>query len=350
MKYILHYTFMATMLLFSACSKSEAQGDGGSSDDNLQGPVSRPLTGYGSDGNFEVAEIDFPSPEYTQKDVSIFYPKGISSPAPVVFYLHGYGGENKNLWSGIFRFIAKKGYVVVFSPYPTLNSTIEERYNILWRGFTDAVKRYPAIIDSTKTGFMGHSFGGGAAIALAYRAFSERGWGSRGRFIFTMAPWYSYEADNQMLNNFPSDTKLLSQVYEDDSINDHRMAIDIYNNINIPDSEKDFIIVKKSVIQGYTYLAEHDLPSTFKAYDAYDYYSVYRLLDALMDYTFNGSMAGKNVALGNGSAEQITMPGYNGQIMSPLSVTDNPVPEFDQSKYIFKWDSYENPRKSDNTF
>jgi hypothetical protein len=31
------------------------------------------------------------------------------------------------------------------------------------------------------------------------------------------------------------------------------------------------------------------MPSSRKAFDALDYYGVYRLLDAMMDYSFNGN-------------------------------------------------------------
>ena len=93
---------------------------------------------------------------------------------------------------------------------------------------------------------------------------------------------------------------------------------------------------------GYTYTAEHNLPSTKDAYDAYDYYGIYRLLDAMIDYSFNGNLTGKNVALGNGSAEQVTMPSYNGQALSPLEVTDNPTPLYPQSKYLFPCGSVSN--------
>ncbi|HJV19236.1 MAG TPA: hypothetical protein VJ552_05095, partial [Sediminibacterium sp.] len=194
-------------------------------------------------------------------------------------------------------------------------------------------------------GFMGHSFGGGASFALAYKGFVELGWGENGRFIFVQAPWYSYEITEQQIQGFPSNTKLISQVYDDDVINDHRMAIDLFKRINIPETEKDFMLVKKSVVGGYTYTAEHNLPSARTAYDAYDYYAVYRLLDALIDYSFNGNIAGKNVALGNGSAEQVTMPGYKGDTMLPLEVTDNPLPKYPQSRYRFPYENRQNPRK-----
>lgn len=191
---------------------------------------------------------------------------------------------------------------------------------------------------------MGHSFGGGATFALAHKGFVDEGWGENGRFIFAMAQWYSYQITQTELQSFPENTKLITQVYNDDVTNDHRLAIDIFKNINIPDSEKDFILIKKSVLPTFTYTAEHNLPNTQSSYDAYDYYGIYRLLDAVIDYSFNGNFTAKNVALGNGSKEQVTMPSYNGLALSPLEVTDNPAALYPQSKYSFQCGSISNPR------
>lgn len=344
------FTILISLLSIFACSKSSDATDDPATPapaDSLQGPIQRPVSGYGADGPYKVAEIDFPNTEYAGTNVSIFYPQNITSPRPVIFYSHPFGGEDKMYNTRLYHFLAQKGYVVVFVPYATNDVSVEHRYTTLWNGFKGAVARYPDLIDTRKVGFMGHSFGGGASFALAYKGFVEEGWGQDGRFIFVEAPWYSYEITEQQIQNFPSNTKLISQVYDDDVINDHRMAIDLFKRINIPNSEKDYMLVKKSIIRGYTYTAEHNLPSTRigTAYDAYDYYAVYRLLDALIDYSFNGNAAGKNVALGNGSAEQVTMPGYNGDTMFPLEVTDNPVPKYPQSRYQFPYESWQNPRK-----
>jgi hypothetical protein len=319
-------------------------------DNSLQGPIQKPASGYGSDGPYQVAEIDFPNPEYSGTQVSIFYPKGITSPRPTIFFSHPYGGEEKEYNIGLYNFIAKKGYVVVFVPYRTVDISIDHRYETLWKGFTTAVSNYPNIIDTKKVGFMGHSFGGGASIDLAYKAFNAPySWGENGRFLFTMAPWYAFNWNSPVstqyqLQHFPSNTKMISQVYDDDVTNDHRLAIDIYKNITIPDSEKDFIYFKTSTVAGYTYLTDHVMPTSRKAYDALDYYGVYRLLDAMIDYSWNGNAAAKNVALGNGSAAQVTMPSYNGQAMAPLEVTDNPTPKYPQGKYEFPCNSSTNPR------
>lgn len=338
------------LVLLAACSKGANKSDSSTPiDDDLQGPISRPSSGYGADGSYKVAEIDFPNPEYAGTNVTIFYPQGITSAMPTIFYSHPYGGEDKEYNRGLFEFIAKKGYVVVFVPYRTIDISIDHRYLTLWNGFMKAAADYPNIIDTRKAGFMGHSFGGGATIDLSYRAFTEKGWGQDGRFLFTMAPWYSYpwgssQTTAEQLQNFPSNTKMISQVYDEDTDNDHRMAIDIFSHINIATSEKDYIYIKSSTIAGYKYVTDHVLPNSRSAYDALDYYGVYRLLDALIDYSFNGSAAGKKVALGNGSTEQITMPGYDGQLMAPLEVTDNPSPKYPQDKYTFPCNSSNNPR------
>lgn len=304
------------------------------------GPVNKPAEGYGHDGSYTVSKISFPSPAYKGHSVEIFYPKEVTGPRPVIFYSHPFGGDQSAYNIGLYDFIARKGYVVVFAPYATIGVSVEERYNTLWQSFKAAVSTYPQIIDVQKVGFMGHSFGAGASFALAYKGFVEEGWGAKGRFIFVQAQWYSSRITQQQLQSFPPNTRLITQVYDDDVTNDHRMAIDMFKSINIPDAEKDFILVKKSVVDNYTYTAEHNLPNTRSAYDAYDYYVVYRLLDALIDYSFNGNTSAKEVALGNGSAAQVNLP----KGLTPLVVTDAPVATYAQSRYMFPCNNRKNPR------
>ena len=333
------------LVLFISCSKNDDDiVEPVNVDDDLDGPISRPTSDYGADGSYSVAKVTFASPLYSGKNVEIFYPQGITYPKPTIFYSHPFGGEESQYNIGLYEFIAKKGYVVVFAPYPTTGVTVDERYNTLWESFKKAATDYPDIIDKTKVGFMGHSFGGGASFGLAYKGFVEEGWGTNGRFIFAMAQWYSFQITQAQLESFPANTKLITQVYDDDVTNDHRMAIDMFKNINIAASEKDFILIRKSALPTYTYIADHVLPNTKDAYDAYDYYGIYRLLDALIDYSFNNNAAGKKVALGNGSAEQVTMPSYEGQTLAPLEVTDNPVPQYLQTRYDFRCDSDTNLR------
>ena len=300
----------------------------------------KPATGYGSDGPHTATSLAYDHPFFSGEKIEIFYPEDYTAPVPTIFFSHGYGGTNSLYIRGMLKFIAQKGMAAVYVPYPTTGVSIQDRYDMLVDGFRHAARQHPDIIDTTRVGFAGHSFGGGAMFGVSNRIFTENNWGSQGRCLFSMAPWYSYQLTQAQLESFPGDTKLIMHVYDEDVLNDHRMAIDVFENINIPDSEKDYILVRPDTVNGHVYSAGHDLPGTYQVLDAYDYYAFYRLLDALCDYTFNGSLAGKNVALGNGSADQVTMPGS----LKPLVQTDQPTPLYPESKYEFNCSALLNPR------
>ena len=59
-------------LFLITCSRSD-NSENTPIDDDLAGPISRPSSGYGSDGKYTVAKITFPSPTYSGKNVEIFY-------------------------------------------------------------------------------------------------------------------------------------------------------------------------------------------------------------------------------------------------------------------------------------
>jgi hypothetical protein len=136
-----------------------------------------------------------------------------------------------------------------------------ELYQVLFDGFVAAANQYPNLIDTRKVGFAGHSFGGGATPSLALRAVRERGWGSEGLALFPLAPWYSHQLSNQDLAAFPAHTQLVMQVYEDDVLNDHRMAIDVYRRMNLPAANKDYLVVHSDLIESYPYRSAHSVPS-----------------------------------------------------------------------------------------
>lgn len=309
---------------------------------NYTGPIPKPTSGYGSDGINTIAISSFSNPNYPTEDIRIFYPSGITSSVPTIFYSHGFGGYDPVNILGLLNFVARKGYAIVFVPYQTTSVTNQQRYNNLLSGFIKSARDFPSIIDTTKVGFMGHSFGGGATFANAYHCFTNLNWGSSGRFMFASAQWYSLNISQTELLTFPNDVKLLTMVYENDITNDHRMANDIFNTINIPLSEKDYLLVKSDTINSYTYDAIHGLPNTVSAFDALDYYGIYRHLDALCDYTFNGSLAGKDVALGNGSSNQISMPGG----MDNLIQSDAPNFSNPESIYTYPCTTIQNPRQT----
>jgi hypothetical protein len=310
----------------------------------FQGPVAAISEGFGAEGPYQVALNITPSPLWPGINVSVYSPVGGDVPAPVIFFAHGFNANYAFLYHNLLQHFASRGYVAVFSPYPGMAAplltpvTILERYDVLWEGFRQAVHEFPDLIDSTRVGFIGHSFGAGAVPAMTKRAINS-GWGSNGCFMMPLAPWYFYDISEEELQNFAPQTKLLMQVYEGDIVNDHRLAIDIFNHISIADNEKDFVEVFSDNYQGYFYNADHGLPETFSLYNALDSYAVFRLADALADYSFRGNPDAKTVALGNGSPEQINMGP-----LKPLLVSDNPSPVIPPSNYLYRCDNYLNPR------
>ncbi|MGV3613385.1 MAG: T9SS type A sorting domain-containing protein [Fluviicola sp.] len=302
--------------------------------------VGKPASGYGSDGTYTVASEAFNNVNYNGEDIVIYHPQEITTPVPTIFYSHGYGGNNPIYIKGLTDFVAKKGYALVFVPYQTLGVTVLDRYENLLQGFRKAARDFPNIIDTTRAAFMGHSFGGGASFGNAFKCFTETNWGSNGRFIYASAQWYSFNITQNQLQNFPSDVKLLTEIYESDSTNDHRLAADIFRNISIPAAEKDFLVLQRDTVGGYIYPGDHNTPNTVIALNAHDYYGIYRLLDAMADYVWNGNMSAKNVCLGNGSAAQTNMPAG----LKPILQTDVPNITRPMESFQFPCDSTINLR------
>lgn len=302
--------------------------------------IGKPASGYGSDGTYTVATEAFNNVNFNGEDIVIFHPQEITTPVPTIFYSHGYGGNNPLYIKGLTDFVAKKGYALVFVPYQTTGVSVPLRYENLLQGFRKAARDYPNIIDTTRAAFMGHSFGGGASFGNSFKCFTENNWGSNGRFIYVSAQWYSYNINQNDLQNFPSDVKLVTEIYESDSTNDHRLAADIFRNISISNAEKDFLVLQRDTVGGYIYPADHNTPNTVIALNAHDYYGIYRILDALADYVWNGNAGAKDVCLGNGSIAQVTLPAG----LKPMLQTDSPHITRPMESYQFPCDSSINLR------
>ncbi|MFO0754745.1 MAG: hypothetical protein U0411_15630 [Thermodesulfovibrionales bacterium] len=290
---------------------------------------------YGEEGPYSMTYEQFENTAWTVAaggtKVTVFYPKGLSSPAPVLFWAHGFGGTN---WTGVRSLIThmvSRGFVVVHSPYPSSGTDVPGRYQIMWNGFQMAAERYASKMNLKKVGFLGHSFGGGAVPAMAWKALNEQGWGTQGVFLFMLAPWYVYNMTDAQLASFPARTKMVIQVYNEDTVNDHRMAVDIFNSTtSIPLSEKAYY----NGVPGAVEPVDHTVPSD-REVNELDHLLVRRSLDALIDYSFTISdpCGGKSFAVdGQGDRFQHT-------------VTKNPSPVAAESTYQWPWSSYSNPRR-----
>jgi len=261
---------------------------------------------YGGAGQFAVTLQSIPHPDPdVPAAVSIFVPSnaGGANRVPVIFFAHGFGGFEYLYYEALLRQLAGNGYIVVFAPYTSnLLTSHTIRYQQMWSGFQLAVEQYGNLMDTTRAGFAGHSYGAGAVPELARRG-AGAGWGSNGMFMFVMAAWYSWGNNYEQI---PAAAKLVVQVYWEDGTNQHLISQnDIWNRL--PQIQERRWQVIRSARTTCALNSGHGLPVTGNASDAdgggttnaHDYWGIWRRIHALADYTFTGNQAAKPVAFGD---------------------------------------------------
>ncbi len=308
-------------------------------------------SGYGDHGSWDMKVDSIANPNWRGHSVYLFYPSGSTGTVPVYFFCHGIGADDPHVYYQLIEHCVSQGCAVLYSPFSKKIAfrSPHKTYKVLWGGFEAGVKTWRAIIDTNRIGFLGHSYGGGAVPSLTYKAIQERHWGKNGAFMYIMAPWYVYEITQEQLTGFPSNVKLVMEIFDEDRINDHRIAVDIFNSISISSSEKDFITLQSDTCEKEILHAGHTVPEGTYPYgwdvNALDYYGVYRIVDALADYTFNGNGDAKNIALGNGSDTQRSMGTWrNGSRIKELLGSDTPEVKYPQTLFINFWNHAINPR------
>jgi hypothetical protein len=229
---------------------------------------------YGTTGPYTVVVESFQNS--SGQTTTVLLPGGISGLVPVVYFSHGYGSTSWKGYSALLNHIASQGIAAVYSNYPTSGYSNAQRYQMLWTGFREAASRYSTRFDLNRVGFMGHSYGGGATAAMAYKGLVEQGWGRQGAFLYIMAPYLTFEVSDAQLRSLPTHANLIIQVYSDDSITPHSTAISLYGKLSsIPLQRKAYYYTE----------GEHSEPSN-RSVDDIDRLAIHKPLDALMDYAF----------------------------------------------------------------
>jgi dienelactone hydrolase len=313
-------------------------------------------SGYGADGPYSVHRDSIESAAMKRAFIHLFRPAQSDTDWPVIFFIHGIGGHDPAHYLELLEHIASRGYAVVYAPYAaaTAMTRPQTAYAMMRKGFEQGVRAWRPVLDSTRMGVIGHSYGGGAAPALSYRWLVKRAWGGRGAFLYIMAPWYSYDISPQQLESFTDSTSMIMQVYEDDHINDHRMAKDIFDNIGIASSKKNFILLHSDSAGGEAVYADHAAPAGSAGggrIDYLDYYGVWRLVDALADFSLNGNERGRSVALGSGATAQRFMGVWpDGTPVRELTGAHTSFVLRPQNSYLNFWSHKFNPRFARTTF
>lgn len=288
---------------------------------------------WGAPGAFTVTTQTFANPHPRANGPIVVYRPAGQSSVPVLFFSHAFGATDPDLYLDLFQMLASQGYAVVYVPYPTVVVALrpmEERYDVLFQGFQTAVTTLGSTIDTTRVGFFGHSFGAGATPELARRGFVTQGWGRNGRFMFIMAPWYSW---GRLYNTLPTDVRTVIQVYADDEVNDHQTAVqDIWNRLPAG-IERAWMTVRSDVC-GCGLNASHTVPMTRvgitmnpeNTVNGHDRWVVWRRLHALAVYAFTQNAQARDVAMGP-DADLGVFLGCGRRAVRPLEVSrTTPLP------------------------
>jgi hypothetical protein len=324
-------------LAFSHCGESEVPAPPPADCASAVAPI---VAGFGARGPHPVTVETLLNPRWPEQRVSVHLPADVSMPVPVVLFAHANGQNAPAVYAGLIDHIVSRGHAVVFSPFAIGTAVHEDRYDALWSGFEAAVEALDDRLDVSRLGFVGHSYGAGALPFLAHRALREKGWGAEGALFYAMAPWYALSIAPEQMRDFPEHLRVLIQVFEDDNATDHRIAIDQFHAIGVPEDSKEFILVRSDANGGCRLSAVHTVPQSkgLRARDdAIDVYGVHRLFDALAAYAFRGDETGRRIALGHGSAEQVAMGRWpDGTPVAPLVSSRDPRPRRDEEEYLFR--------------
>jgi dienelactone hydrolase len=308
--------------------------------------------GYGASGPYKVVKRDFPHPDFGQGRIYLISPEGLTKPAPAIVFLHGFQWAMPDYYLGLITNLASRGYHVVFPSYLLYQMTFNNnrRYDLMLHGAEEAFEVLGVSVDTTRIGFIGHSYGGAAVPAVAWHFLKVKGWGAAGSFMFIMAPWYVDKFSERQFANFPANVPLLLEVYDDDRFNDWRMAEDLFYSFKtIRPENKAFMIVHSDRRGDLRLDATHTSPLSSGSgdIDAIDYHALYRPADALASLVFDNDTAARTAALGSGAHELVGMGAWSdGTAVTPLTITRQPMTPHAQSNYVFGWGLPLNGRKS----
>jgi acetyl esterase/lipase len=250
--------------------------------------------------------------------------------APLIIFNHGWGAMYPRIYGAWIEHIVKRGNIVVYPRYQRnlligFKTFSENAINAVKNAIYELENGEHVTPELERFAITGHSLGGGITANMAARAEEENL--PIPKAIMPVQPAIAIDTKANF-NKISNQTIMLIIVGQDDTIvGDYSGKSIFYNSSNIPYSQKDFII---QVTDNYGYpiiSSDHGAPTCEKnnsilTVDAMDYYSTWKLFDALTDYAFYGENS--QYCLGN-TTEQRYMGKWSDQtFVKELIVTDNP--------------------------
>lgn len=251
--------------------------------------------------------------------------------APLIVFNHGWCGLHPIFYIEWIHHIVKRGNIVVYPQYQKGFFQEFDKYTL------NAINAVKDAIDKLQNGdhvtpeldnfaITGHSVGGGLTANMAALALDE-GLPSP-KAIMPVQPAIIADRYEKRVNfsKIPADTLMLVIVAQKDLAVGNGSAKIIFDNaIQISLLNKDFVIQVTDTYGKPDVIANHIAPVCFpflKTVDAMDYYSTWKLFDALTDYAFYG--INKEYCLGNTLEQRFMGLWSDGTPVNELIVTDYP--------------------------
>ncbi len=251
--------------------------------------------------------------------------------APLIVFNHGWCALHPFFYREWIHHIVRRGNIVIYPQYQKgfFRETDKYTSNAI-NAVKNAIEKLQdgrhVAPDLDKFAITGHSVGGGLTANMAALALEE------GlpfpKAIMPVQPAIMADRYEERVNfsNIPADTLMLVVVGKDDVAVGNASGKIIFNNATqIPLSNKDFVIQMTDTYGEPDILSNHIAPVCFPFFgtvDAMDYYSTWKLFDALTDYAFYG--VNKEYCLGNTHEQRFMGLWSDGTPVNELIVTDNP--------------------------
>jgi len=280
--------------------------------------------------------------------------------APVIVFLHGWGGMNPLYYGAWIDHLVKRGNIVIYPRYQAnLLTSIKDFTPNTISAVKDAVNRLQTekghvTADFSKFATVGHSLGGLLAANVAAMAAESKL--PRVRAVMSVEPGITDAPINVPLadlKKLPPETLLLAIAGDQDGlVRDTDAKRIYYESTRIPAANKDFILMVSDSHGTPPLQASHRAPTAMdKTYDsgegvsgdpagigdvqisrrvrpetmlinALDYYGTWKLFDALTDAAFHGK--NREYALGNTPQQRFMGVWSDGVPVKELKVTDKP--------------------------
>lgn len=291
--------------------------------------------------------------------------------APVVLFLHGWGGMNPMYYGAWLDHLVKRGNIVIYPRYQgSLLTSINDFTPNTLHAVKDAIERLktePGHVraDFTRFATVGHSVGGILAANVAALAREEKL--PRVSAVMAVEPGITESPINVPLadlKKLPPETLLLSIAGDQDTlVRDTDAKRIYYESTRISANNKDFITLVSDSYGRPALQASHRAPTAHdKSYDngegvgggpaesnrggglptrpidrpasqqrarldtmiinALDFYGTWKLFDALCDAAFYGK--NREYALGNTPQQRFMGRWSDGTQVKELKVTDKP--------------------------